>query len=132
MLTAGQGEFDVASSPVLKFVRKRMRVTDTLHGKRFSVREADSKTGKLVTVATPLFPVLVTLEFADVIFAVDSIPAIFAITTDPYLVYTSNLFAILGLRAPYFALAAMVHRFIYLKHAPSLVLIFIGSKIFLA
>jgi tellurite resistance protein TerC len=132
MLSAGHGEYDVASSPVLKFVRKHMRVTDTLHGQRFFVREPDSKTGKIVTVATPLFLALVMVEFADVIFAVDSIPAIFAITTDPFLVYTSNLFAILGLRALYFALAAMVHRFIYLKHALSLVLIFIGSKIFLA
>jgi tellurite resistance protein TerC len=132
MLTAGHSEYDVASSPVLKFVRKRMRVTDTLHGQRFFVREADSKTGKIVTAATPLFLALVMVEFADVIFAVDSIPAIFAITTDPFLVYTSNLFAILGLRALYFALAAMVHRFVYLKHALSLVLIFIGSKIFLA
>lgn len=132
MLSAGHGDYDVASSPVLKFVRKRMRVTDTLHGQRFFVREPDSKTGKIVTAATPLFLALVMVEFADVIFAVDSIPAIFAITTDPFLVYTSNLFAILGLRALYFALAAMVHRFIYLKHALSLVLIFIGSKIFLA
>jgi tellurite resistance protein TerC len=132
MLSAGHAEYDVASSPLLNFVRKRMRVTDTLHGQRFFVREADSKTGKIVTVATPLFLALVMVEFADVIFAVDSIPAIFAITTDPFLVYTSNLFAILGLRALYFALAAMVHRFVYLKHALSLVLIFIGSKIFLA
>ncbi len=132
MLSAGHSEYDVASSPVLKFVRKRMRVTDTLHGQRFFVREVDSKTGKIVTAATPLFLALVMVEFADVIFAVDSIPAIFAITTDPFLVYTSNLFAILGLRALYFALAAMVHRFVYLKHALSLVLIFIGSKIFLA
>ena len=70
------------------------------------------------------------MEFADLVFAVDSVPAIFAITTDPYIVYTSNIFAILGLRALYFALAAMVHRFEYLKYALSLVLIFIGGKIF--
>ena len=72
------------------------------------------------------------VEIADVIFAVDSVPAIFAITTDPFIVYTSNIFAILGLRALYFALAAMVHRFHYLKYALSLLLVFIGSKIFVA
>jgi tellurite resistance protein TerC len=71
------------------------------------------------------------VEFADLIFAVDSVPAIFAITTDPFIVYTSNIFAILGLRALYFALAAMAHRFAYLKYALALVLVFIGGKIFL-
>ena len=81
---------------------------------------------------TPLFLALVLVEIADVIFAVDSVPAIFAITTDPFIVYTSNIFAILGLRALYFALAAMVHRFHYLKYALAVVLIFIGSKIFVA
>ena len=80
--------------------------------------------------ATPLFLALCLIEFADLIFAVDSVPAIFAITTDPYIVYTSNIFAILGLRALYFALSAMIHRFAYLKYALSLVLIFIGGKIF--
>jgi len=75
---------------------------------------------------------LIMVEFVDLVFAVDSIPAIFAITTDPYIVYTSNIFAILGLRALYFALSAMIHRFAYLKYALSVVLIFIGSKIFVA
>jgi tellurite resistance protein TerC len=73
----------------------------------------------------------VLIEFVDVVFAVDSVPAIFAITTDPFIVYTSNIFAVLGLRALYFALAAMIHRFEYLKYALSMVLVFIGSKIFL-
>jgi tellurite resistance protein TerC len=81
---------------------------------------------------TPFFLALVLIEVADVIFAVDSVPAIFAITTDPFIVYTSNIFAILGLRALYFALAAMVNRFHYLKLALAVVLIFIGSKIFVA
>ena len=85
----------------------------------------------MVRHATPLFAALAMIEFADLIFAVDSIPAIFAITTDPFIVYTSNIFAILGLRALYFALAAMIHRFYYLKYALALVLVFIGSKIFL-
>ena len=82
--------------------------------------------------ATPLFLALVMVEIADLVFAVDSVPAVFAITTDPFIVYTSNIFAILGLRALYFALAAMVHRFHYLKYALSLLLVFIGSKIFVA
>jgi tellurite resistance protein TerC len=86
----------------------------------------------MVRYMTPLFLALLMVEFVDVVFAVDSVPAIFAITTDPFIVYTSNIFAILGLRALYFALAAMVHRFHYLKYALSLLLVFIGSKIFLA
>jgi tellurite resistance protein TerC len=96
------------------------------------VRQPHPVTGKAVWFVTPLFMALVMIEVADVIFAVDSVPAIFAITTDPFIVYTSNIFAILGLRALYFALAAMIHRFEYLKVALSLVLIFIGSKIFAA
>ncbi|MDH4441666.1 MAG: TerC family protein [Rhizobium sp.] len=131
LLTADQ-EYDVSSNPVLKFLRRKLPVTDGLRQERFFVREPDEKTGKLKTFITPLFLALVMVELADVIFAVDSIPAIFAITTDPYIVYTSNIFAILGLRALYFALSALIHRFAYLKYALSVVLIFIGSKIFLA
>ena len=81
--------------------------------------------------ATPLFLALILIECADLVFAIDSVPAIFAITQDPFIVYTSNIFAILGLRALYFALAAMIHRFAYLKYALALVLVFIGAKIFL-
>ena len=125
-------EYDVASSPVLKWVRGHMRVTDQLHGNRFFVKQPDAASGRLVTWATPLFLALIMVEFVDLVFAIDSIPAIFAITTDPFIVYTSNIFAILGLRALYFALAAMVHRFHYLKYALSVLLVFIGSKIFLA
>jgi tellurite resistance protein TerC len=106
-------------------------VTEGLRGNAFWVREADPATGRLQRVATPLLLALVLVEFVDLIFAVDSVPAIFAITTDPFIVYTSNIFAILGLRALYFALAAMIHRFKYLKYALALVLVFIGSKIFL-
>jgi tellurite resistance protein TerC len=123
--------YDVGSNPVLRWVRRRFNVTEALHGERFFVRQADRR-GKLAWFMTPLFLALVMIEIADVIFAVDSIPAIFAITTDPFIVYTSNIFAILGLRALYFALAAMVDRFHYLKYALSAVLVFIGSKIFLA
>jgi tellurite resistance protein TerC len=122
---------DIENNPVLKFLRKRLRVTETLHGEKFLVRQPDPKTGKLVVWATPLFLCLVLVEIADLVFAIDSVPAIFAITPDAFIVYTSNIFAILGLRALYFALAAVVHRFHYLKYALSIVLIFIGAKIFL-
>lgn len=122
---------DIAGNPMLKFLKRHMRMTDGLRGNAFWVRETDPKTGKVERFATPLFLALLLVEFADLIFAVDSVPAIFAITTDPFIVYTSNIFAILGLRALYFALAAMIHRFKYLKYALSLVLVFIGSKIFL-
>ena len=122
---------DIADNPLLKFLKKHMRVTEQLHGNAFWVRQADPLTGKLARTATPLFLALVMIELVDLVFAVDSVPAIFAITTDPFIVYTSNIFAILGLRALYFALAAMIHRFKYLKYALALVLVFIGTKIFL-
>lgn len=122
---------DIASNPVLKFLRSHLKVTPGLHGNAFFVRQADPATGKNVRWATPLFLALCMVEIIDLVFAVDSVPAIFAITSDPFIVYTSNIFAILGLRALYFALAAMIHRFTYLKYALALVLVFIGSKIFL-
>jgi tellurite resistance protein TerC len=124
--------YDVGSSPVLVWVRRRFNVTEQLHGERFWVQQADPKTGRLAWFMTPLFLALIMIEIVDLVFAVDSVPAIFAITTDPFIVYTSNIFAILGLRALYFALAAMVHRFHYLKYALALLLVFIGSKIFVA
>jgi tellurite resistance protein TerC len=132
MLVFADREYNVGTNPVLGFMRRHFNVTDQLHGQHFFVRLQNPKTGKLVWFMTPLFLALVLIEIADVIFAVDSVPAIFAITTDPFIVYTSNIFAILGLRALYFALAAMVHRFHYLKYALALVLIFIGSKVLLA
>ncbi|MBB4954136.1 tellurite resistance protein TerC [Agrobacterium vitis] len=132
MLFASDSHYDVASNPVLKLVRRYFPVTDKLEGDRFIVRKPDEKTGKLKTYITPLLLALIMVEFVDLVFAVDSIPAIFAITTDPYIVYTSNIFAILGLRALYFALSAMIERFAYLKYALAVVLVFIGSKIFVA
>jgi tellurite resistance protein TerC len=132
MLFAGDQPMDVANNPAVKFISRRMRVTPELHGEKFFVRVPDGKTGKLVLAATPLLLALVVINLADLVFAVDSVPAIFAITTDTFIVYTSNIMAILGLRALYFALAAMVHRFHYLKYALALVLVFIGSKIFVA
>ena len=132
MLWFGGEETDLSKNPVLKLIRRRFRVTDKLHGERFFVQAPDSRTGRLASHMTPLFLALILIEIADVIFAVDSIPAIFAITTDPFIVYTSNIFAILGLRALYFALAAVLHRFAYLKQALAILLVFIGSKIFVA
>ncbi len=122
---------DIATNPILKFLKRHMRVTEGLRGNAFMVTETDPATSKKVRYATPLLLALVLIEFVDLVFAVDSVPAIFAITTDPFIVYTSNIFAILGLRALYFALAAMIHRFHYLKYALALVLVFIGTKIFL-
>ena len=132
MMFMGDKPMDIANNPVLRFMRRRMNVTEELHGHDFFVKKPDPKTGKLVRFATPLFLALVMVEIADLIFAVDSVPAVFAITSDPFIVYTSNIFAILGLRALYFALAAILHRFHYLKYALSLLLVFIGSKIFIA
>jgi tellurite resistance protein TerC len=132
MLFAGDKPMDVAGNPAVKFISRHMRVTPDLHAEKFFVQVPDPKTGKLVRAATPLFLALVVINLADLVFAVDSVPAIFAITTDTFIVYTSNIMAILGLRALYFALAAMVHRFHYLKYALALVLVFIGSKIFVS
>ena len=132
MLMADDKPHDIGSNPLLRFLKKRFHVTDDLQGHTFFVKKPHPETGKLVRYATPLFLALVMIEFADLVFAVDSVPAVFTITTDPFIVYTSNIFAILGLRALYFALAAILHRFAYLKYALSILLVFIGSKIFIA
>jgi tellurite resistance protein TerC len=132
MLFTGDSEMDVSKNPVVRFMNKHFRVTPELHGEKFIVKVQDEKTGKMVRAITPLLLALIVINLADLVFAVDSVPAIFAITTDTFIVYTSNIMAILGLRALYFALAAMVHRFHYLKYALALVLVFIGSKIFVA
>ncbi|ACO79500.1 Integral membrane protein TerC family [Azotobacter vinelandii CA] len=115
---------------LVRYLRRHLRITDHLHGGRFFVRQP-SASGKSVVWVTPLLLTLILIECADLVFAVDSVPAIFAITQDTFVVYTSNIFAILGLRALYFALAALIHRFAYLKYALALVLVFIGCKIFL-
>ncbi|QCM10371.1 TerC family protein [Agrobacterium tumefaciens] len=132
LFSSDHDEADIGNNRILKFLRSRLPVTEKLHGEKFFVKETDTTTGKLKTFVTPLFLALIMVEIADLIFAVDSIPAIFAITTDPFIVYTSNIFAILGLRALYFALAALIHRFAYLKYALAAVLVFVGSKIFVA
>ncbi|WP_407278497.1 TerC family protein [Aromatoleum evansii] len=120
---------DLANNPLIRWLRGHMRITDHLEGERFFVTRGEG--GRLVRYATPLFLALVLVEISDVIFAVDSIPAIFAITTDPFIVLTSNVFAILGLRAMYFLLAGMADRFSLLKYGLALVLVFIGTKMLL-
>jgi tellurite resistance protein TerC len=117
---------DPGANPLVRFLKSRMRLTETLDGERFFTRQNG------LLFATPLFLALIMVETADLIFAVDSVPAVFAITADPFLVYTSNIFAILGLRALYFALSAVLHRFAYLKYALAALLVFIGSKLFIA
>jgi tellurite resistance protein TerC len=113
---------DPGKNPVIRLARRLLPVTDQLHGQRFVVREA----GKLVV--TPLLLALLFIEVSDIIFAIDSVPAIFAITKEPLLVFTSNIFAILGLRSLYFLLAGVVHRFQYLKYGLGLILLFVGLK----
>ena len=117
---------DPQKNIVLRLVRRFVPMTGEYHGQQFFVRNA----GKLV--ATPLFAVLVVVETTDIMFAIDSIPAIFAITTDPFIVLSSNLFAILGLRALYFLLAGMIDRFVYLKQGLAALLVFAGVKILIA
>lgn len=129
MATQTEHAIEPESNPVIRLVRKFTAVTNQYHGQNFFVREEVG--GKMRRVATPLFVVLVLVETTDLIFAVDSIPAIFAVTTDPFLVYTSNVFAILGLRALYFLLAGVIHKFHYLKLGLSVVLVFVGVKMLL-
>jgi tellurite resistance protein TerC len=116
---------DIAKNPVVKFMKKHLPVTPELHGHSFAVILKNK------IYFTPLLLTLMVVECVDIVFAVDSVPAILALTTDTYIVYTSNIFAILGLRALYFALDAVLHRFKYLKYALAVVLVFIGSKIFI-
>jgi tellurite resistance protein TerC len=115
-------EPNLAKNPLLGWLRRHIRITDSYHGDKFWIVE------KGVRWFTPMFLVLVLVEFSDVIFAMDSIPAIFAITSDPFIVFTSNIFAILGLRALYFLLADMADRFHLLKYGLAVVLIFVGTK----
>ncbi len=126
MAWAKDKEIHPESNPVLRLFRKLMPVTNQYHGKKFFIREA----GKWV--ATPLFLVLLLIETSDIIFAVDSVPAIFAVTEDPFIVYTANVFAILGLRSLYFALAAVMRLFHHIHYGLSVILIFVGIKMLLA
>ncbi|MFN3749866.1 MAG: TerC family protein [Thiobacillus sp.] len=126
MLVMAEKEPDLEKNPVLRFARRHLRISEGCHGEKFTV----VKDG--VRYFTPLFLVLILIEVSDVVFAVDSIPAIFAITTDPFIVFTSNIFAILGLRALYFLLADVADRFHLLKYGLAMVLTFIGTKMLIA
>jgi len=125
MALAKDDDGEVGEKPMIRWLRSKMRMTDDLQGEKFFVRRNG------ILFATPLLLVLIMVELSDVIFAVDSIPAIFAVTTDPFIVLTSNLFAILGLRAMYFLLAGVAERFSMLKYGLAVILIFIGIKMLL-
>ena len=127
MAFGGESAIEPESNPVIRLVRRFLPMTTKFHGEHFFVRElVDGKAAKFV--ATPLFVVLVLVETTDVVFAVDSIPAIFGVTRNPFLVYTSNVFAILGLRSMYFVLAGVIGKFHLLKFGLALVLTFVGLK----
>ena len=123
MFKSGEDSGDIENNFIIKFLKRNFKITNNYHGEKFFVK-IDGKTW-----ITPLFVVLIFIEFTDLIFAVDSIPAIFAVTTDPFIVYTSNIFAILGLRALYFILADMADRFELLKYGLAVILMFIGVKL---
>jgi len=129
-LQKDEDAYNPERDPVLRLSRRLLPVTADYRGDKFFVHEPDA-TGKMRYAATPLFIVLLIVDTTDVIFATDSIPAIFAVTRDPFIVYTSNICAVLGLRALYFLLASVVDKFVYLKLGLSLVLIFIGGKMLL-
>ena len=126
MLVTAKKVPDLEKNPVLKFARRHLRISEGYHGEKFTVM----KDG--VRYFTPLFLVLIMIEVTDLVFAVDSIPAIFAITTDPFIVFTSNIFAILGVRALYFLLADVADRFHLLKYGLAMVLTYIGTKMLIA
>ena len=122
MAMSREDHVDPGRNPILRLMRKMVPMTDAYHGQKFTIREGGKR------LATPLLAVLVAVETTDIIFAVDSIPAVFAVTEDPFLVFTSNAFAILGLRALYFLLADLMDRFTYLKLGLAVVLVFVGVK----
>ena len=122
MLRSGDEQVDPDKNPLIRLVRRVLPLTPEFHGEKFFVRDG------VKWVGTPLFLCLVAVEFTDLIFAVDSIPAIFAVTLDPFIVFTSNIFAILGLRSLFFLLAGVMDRFVYLKIGLAMVLLFVGTK----
>ncbi len=130
MLAKDDEEEGIEDSRFIRFIQKHLKVTKFLHGHNFFIREKSIDNPKGGLRATPLFLALVTVEIADLIFAVDSVPAVLAITTTTFVVYTSNIFAVVGLRAMYFAIAAIIHRFIYMKYSLAIILVFIGLKAF--
>ncbi len=131
MATHDEADIEPEANPMLRLVRRLLPVTHDYRGQDFFVKEAPKRGEKITLMATPLFVVLVLVETTDLIFAVDSIPAIFAVTRDPFLVYTSNVCAILGLRSLYFLLAGVIHKFRFLKLGVAVVLTFVGAKMLL-
>lgn len=127
MLLIQEAPPNIQKNFLFHFLSTHLRITPKLHQQKFIVN-LKGETGQKTLWVTPLFISLILIEAADIIFAIDSVPAIFTITDDPYVAYTSNIFAILGLRSLYFALSALLVRFVYLKHALALILIFIGAK----
>lgn len=132
VLSSDEDDGKIEDSRFIRFLQKHMHVTPFLRGHNFFIREKGLAHTRGALRATPLFLALVTIEVADLIFAVDSVPAVLAITSNTFVVYTSNIFAVVGLRAMYFAIAAIIHRFIYMKYALAIILIFIGCKAFYA
>jgi tellurite resistance protein TerC len=128
MMLAPEKPIDPNKNLLIRLFRRFVPVTPELHGQRFFIRQAMTPGGKMRTFATPLFIALLFIELTDVIFAVDSVPAIFALTKEPMIVFTSNVFAILGLRAMYFMLAGAVDKFHMLKYGLAVVLVFVGLK----
>ena len=131
MATHDEGDIQPEANPLLRLVRRILPVTHDYRDQAFFVRESPKRGDPVTLMATPLFVVLILVETTDLIFAVDSIPAIFAVTRDPFLVYTSNVCAILGLRSLYFLLAGVIHKFHYLKLGLAVVLTFVGVKMLL-
>jgi tellurite resistance protein TerC len=131
MANHDESDIEPEANPILRLVRRMIPVTHDYRGQKFFVTEPPTRGAPPTLMATPLFIVLILVETTDLIFAVDSIPAIFAVTRDPFLVYTSNVCAILGLRSLYFLLAGVIHKFHYLKLGLAIVLTFVGAKMLL-
>lgn len=132
MAFGGSSEIEPEANPIIRIVRRFIPMTTRFHGEHFFVKEPLPEGGSARWIATPLFVVLVLMETTDIVFAVDSIPAIFGVTRNPFLVYTSNVFAILGLRSMYFLLANVVTKFHLLKYGLAVVLAFVGVKMLLS
>ena len=122
MILKREEEEDLSKNVIVRFTKKLFPVTDHYYGNNFFIRE------KSKLFATPLFLVLMVINFTDIVFAVDSIPAVLAVSNDMFIVYTSNIFAVLGLRSMYFALSGLVHVFRYLKYGIAIILVFVGVK----
>jgi tellurite resistance protein TerC len=132
MVFMPEKKIDINDNTILKWMNKHFRITKEISDNSFLIRKTDPIKKKSYIFITPLVVALILIEVTDLVFSVDSVPAIFTITNDPYIIYTSNIFAILGLRALFFALASILDRFHYLKFSLAMVLIFIGSKIFIS